>query len=237
MPIGPGDEASLQAGIDEAIKLANIHELQVIPVNAEEAAIMSSASDCTQPQLSVLSSSWNTQLVTSTGLGQHEILGLRLDSSVETVIDSLSAEITRSLCRIDKIEMEVKDLLRQIENKDDRARADSFFNNLIPKKDINFPQGTFLINNLARYGNPECFDLRLPLEHDLSCNLSFTGIKTQTTSFFYEQNDIRTGVKMPLKIRPRRDLSLVQIINLAASFQSNIFSQFTSTITKAINYC
>lgn len=97
VPIGPGHEQILQIGVDLAIALGKEHNLPVIPVNISEAQLFAhrihSQKRSKYPFLSFLSSSNQTEIVLTNGVGLHTLFGITLDQTLARTIDRVSIEL------------------------------------------------------------------------------------------------------------------------------------------------
>lgn len=136
--------------------------------------------------LSLYSGYDRTEIVLSQGLGKHTIMGLNLDSSLEKVIQQISIELIKSLTRIEGLNGKIDLFSREAQI------PPSFFESLkslqVDQKSTNqkFPEGGQLLSILARYGDPDAFDLPTPLLSDFSADMSFTGLSSIALSFFFK---------------------------------------------------
>ena len=81
-----------------------------------------------------------------------------------------------------------------------------------------WPRDARLLEILGRYGDPYIFEMPTVMKTDLTCDLSFSGYASRATGFFTEPNDPYSGISKMRNERPRRNLTLTQIINLCCSY-------------------
>lgn len=89
---------------------------------------------------------------------------------------------------------------------------------------------------MARYGDPTIFEMPTVMKTDISCDLSFTGFQTYAIGLLFEPNDPLSGISVMRQLRPRRELSFRQLVNLSASFQFALFSFIEKSMYRAIEF-
>ena len=60
--------------------------------------------------------------------------------------------------------------------------------------DPSLPADGRLVENLAQFGNPKYFTMPSPLQTDMTCDFSFTGVQRIATGKFYEPYDKELGI-------------------------------------------
>jgi tRNA A37 threonylcarbamoyltransferase TsaD len=160
------------------------------------------------PFLTLASTNDNTELILSQGVGDHTILGFSLDNTASLVLEKFSIDVYQSLREIDLKNGNLKNQISQFvtlynEKNPDHAIPEGFYDSIIDLRGAN------LVEKLARYGNPTKFEMPTPLAGDLSCDMSFSGIRTFAQGLFHEPNDPTSGITLSRARRPRRNLNFI----------------------------
>ena len=170
-------------------------------------------------------------VVRTDGIGQHTVMGMTIDEPAAITIDKFARELFLTLIMTPRDE-EVQKFLADYQKITGKKLAPSYLDSLAEVDKM--PRDWRLLELLASVGNPMSFEMPSVLVNDPTADMSFTGVQTFGSNLvssnlidnikFYEPNDPLDGISELRMRRPRRQLSLVQITNLAASLSFSLNS-------------
>ena len=124
-----------------------------------------------------------TQTVISHSIGHHHIMGFTIDDDLQDVISAFEIEIIISLKQIENLKEAVRNFTSKfngimIKNgKKGNTINPSHFDKLMGSPET-WPKDGKLLEIMARYGDPTIISMPSVLQYDLSCDMSFSGIKS-----------------------------------------------------------
>eukprot|EP00347_Sterkiella_histriomuscorum_P019632 403340883 len=241
--VGPGQEKSLNVGIQLAQILGRELDVPVIPVNHIEGHVLTSrfAQENEHsnsnlplikfPYVSVLTTGKHTEIVLNRGVGLHTILGITIDIAVGDVLDKAS-NLIRRFSNVLKNKEDRNKFIQEhnINNPHDQIPAD--FYDFIDKDDIH--RGNF-IELMARYGKQADYVFPLGFKIEPNADMTYTGVRTAIISSFYERpKDQETRV--PIYERDFKNFNFKDLCDYAFSIQFVVLKQVKNKTKVALDW-
>ena len=239
--IGPGQLIGLKAGIDFAQALGNKYNLPVIPVNHLEAHCLTPRMVLAEkglidqihfPFLSVLVTGGHTEIILSRGVGLHTVMGFTVDIAIGTFLDRVAKHIAPTMANALQDKQAVSDFIFKYNecNPDDQIPLGYFE----AMENNTMHHGGMLVEKLARYGNPEKFELPIPKKTDVTANMSFTGLETASLKHIYQME--LNGRRLSQYERIRKPLSIEEVCDFCSSTQFAAFFQVQRKVASVLEY-